>query len=109
MKKPNVKDYFGNGAMHAAMAQYARDLEKKDLKVVVIFEDGSEFTDQFPYATKEVTYKTPDGETYSQSVSSSLIRNDFLPGDDMRASDFKKAFINWLSEPVKSIKWSKAE
>lgn len=109
MKKPNCKDYQTNCGMHAAMRDYARALDKAPLTVKVTFQDDSVLSDTFAYATKEVAYKTPDGEKYWQAIDSSLVRNEFLPGDDMKASDFKKAYLVWLDSPIKSIKWGKAE
>lgn len=108
MHKPNTRAMMTNDAAHAAMRDYARAKARRPLRATVTFADGSTMVDDFPHAPTPCEYRTPDGEIYTQDIDGPLILNNFLPGDDMKPADFKRAYEAWLNVPGARIHWSRA-
>lgn len=118
MQKPNPKDFHVNDGMHAAMRAWAKSQNKPAMRVTVVYSDASgpddKFVEVFERAQKEVSYKCPDGETYTQSVDTSKFVNTFIRGipDEVGITELKKALADWVKPSQKgvtivSIKWEK--
>lgn len=80
MKIPNSKKYHTADAMHAAMREYANYCSKPSITACVEYSDGSidDNFHTFNPAKKTVSYKTPDRESYEQTVDKIKYCGDFL-------------------------------
>lgn len=116
MQKPLAKNFNTNDGMHAAMRAWAAAQNKPAMQVTVLYSDSDDkFVEVFERAQKEITYKTPDGETYTQTVDSGKFINSFILGspDEMGITELKKAFSVWAGAnlmdgvAIVSIKWEK--
>lgn len=114
MQKPNPKDFHVNDGMHAAMRAWAATQAKPAMRVTALYSDSDDtFVEVFERAQKEISYKTPDGETYTQYVHSSKFVNSFILGspEELGITELKKAFADWASlnlidgVTIVSIKW----
>ena len=111
MKKPVAKDYQTNDGMHAAMREWAKTQNKPTLRVQCQWTDSPDwYIDTFEPLTKEVEYKTPDGEVYTQTVDVAKYEPCDLT-EGLTAGKLRKHVNNWLisADPdVKVVKtiWS---
>ena len=99
MIKPKAKDFNTNDGMHAAMRSWALSQNRPTLTVSVLWDDSPEpFVETFDRATKEVAYKTPDGEVYSVEVDTSKYVNCFMEAAyELSVKELKEAFNVWIA------------
>lgn len=115
MHKPKYWDFHTNDGMHNAMQDYAKSFNKPSLVATVKFEDGSEFTEEFEHATKEVYYRVFDKEEglYSVSIHTAKYREPFFSDKDLTQKELKQGFLQWLEKNNKGVKftitWNKGE
>ena len=104
--KPKAKDFYTDQALHSAMQQWASMQDKPALCVEVQFSDGSKYNDEFQRETKEVQYKTLDGEIYTVGVHASKFKETWFSNGSLTAKELKQGFVDWLYEDgIVSIKW----
>lgn len=117
MLKPQAKNFHTNDGMHAAMRDWANAQAKPEMQVTVIYDDSPDpFVDVFERVTKEVKYKTLDGEIYTVSVDTGKFVNSYMLAaeGELTASELKKAFAEWAHPTcdgvsIASIKWEKVK
>ena len=108
--KPKAKDFYTDQGLHSAMQQWASTQNKPSLCVEVQFSDGSKYNDEFQRETKEVQYKTKDGEIYTVEVHTSKFEETWFSDRSLTAKELKQGFVDWLYEVnnpdgIVSIKW----
>lgn len=110
--KPKAKDFYTDQGLHSAMQQWASLQNKPSLCVEVQFKDGSKYNDEFQRETKEVQYKTQDGEIYTVEVHSGKFKETWFSNGSLSVKELKQGFVDWLYEgnnpdAIVSIKWGK--
>ena len=104
--KPKARDFRTDHGLHSAMRQWADQQGPATvLEVWVKFADGSGgLFDTIERATKEVTYKALDGETYTVDVRTSKYTSPvFSDHEPVTRKVIEKTIREWMfgDEPEK--------
>lgn len=97
--KPRARDFHTDQGLHAAMSRWAAQQGPATvLEVWVRFSDGSGgLFDTIERATKEVPYKTRDGEVYTVDVrTSKYISPVFSDNEPATRKEIEKSIREWM-------------
>ncbi len=103
MHKPNKRDFHTDCGLHHAWADYAKYHAKPTLSCKATFGDnGDSITEVFERATKDVSYKCHDGETYEQAVDVGKFDARYLipygENDIVSAATIKRLFREFMTK-----------
>lgn len=113
--KPHYRDYRTADGLHAAMRSWAAKQCRFDVELTAKFSDSEDlYVDTFARATKEVFYKTADGEIYGVNVETSKFVC-WLSDDPVTYGQLKKLVEPWLAQDLEpgvtlvSTKWKRVK
>ena len=103
--KPKARDFPTDSGLHSAMKEWAdQQGPTTELEVWVEFPDGSGgMFETIPRATKEVEYKTRDGEVYTVAVrTSKFVDSVWGCFEPLSRKEMEAAAKAWFARDLKN-------